>query len=97
MDVTGSASNQISDIVQNSGYDVVAPTTMVAAWTGIMFVIAATPDNLWLRQILRFGNTFRGIRQIFPRTRHDKALLGQLFLAWNLQPLPDVRTHFVND
>src|SRR5437667_4831855 len=88
MDITGSASNQISNVVQDPGDDLVPPTTMLAAWTGVMFVIAATFNNLGLRQILWTGNTFRGIRQIFSGARHGKVLLDLLFLAWNLMLLP---------
>src|SRR5947209_6434163 len=88
MDIMGSARNQISDVVQDPGDDLVAPTTTLTTWTGVMFVVPATQNNLGLRQILRFGNTFRGIRQIFPGTRHGKVLLDRLFLAWNLRHLP---------
>jgi pyruvate/2-oxoglutarate/acetoin dehydrogenase E1 component len=35
MDVTGPASNQISNVVQNPGDDIVPPTTMVTTWTGV--------------------------------------------------------------
>lgn len=62
MDVTGPASNQISNVVQNPGDGIVPPTTMVTTWTGVMLVVPATQNNLGLRQILRFGNAFRGIR-----------------------------------
>jgi hypothetical protein len=88
MDVTGPASNQISDVVQNPGEDAVAPTTTLTTWAGVMFVIAATPNNLGLRQILRTGNALRWIRQIFSGARHGNVLLDWLFLAWNLQLLP---------
>ena len=62
MDVTGPASNQISNVVQNPGDGIVPPTTMVTTWTGVMLVVPATQNNLGLRQTLRFGNAFRGIR-----------------------------------
>jgi len=88
MDVTRTATNQISDVVQNPGEDTVAPTTAVTTWAGVMFVIAATPNKLGLRQILRTGNAFRGLRQIFSGARHGKFLLDRLFLTWNLQLLP---------
>jgi len=97
MDVTGPARNQISNVVQYPGEDAVAPTTMLTMWTGIMFVIAATFNNLGLRQILWTGNAFRGIRQIFSGARHGKVLLDWLFLAWNLQLLPSFVMIFSNE
>jgi hypothetical protein len=57
--------------------------TINANW----LVDAATQNNLGLRQILRTGNTFRRIRQIFPGAGHSKGLLDRLFLAWNLRHL----------
>src|SRR5438876_2443237 len=88
MDITGAARNQISHVVQNPGDDVVAPTTTITMWAGVMLVVAATQNNLGLWQIFRTGNAFRGIRQIFSGARHGKVLLDCLFLAWILLLLP---------
>jgi hypothetical protein len=88
MNVTGPARNQIANVVQYPGNDVVASTAMVTTGTGVMFVVSAAQNNFGLRQILWTGNTFRGVRQIFSGARHGKVLLDLLFLAWNLQLLP---------
>src|SRR5437667_2451202 len=42
VDVTRSVRNQISDVMQNSGDDVVSSTTTVTIWTWVMLVVAAT-------------------------------------------------------
>src|SRR5215467_15821095 len=63
MDVAGPTRNQIANVVQNSGDDVIAPTTLVTTRAWVMLVVSATQDNLELRQILRTGNALRRIWQ----------------------------------
>jgi hypothetical protein len=88
MDVTRPTTDQIADVVQDSGMHAIAPTAVLAARTPTVLEVATALNDLGLRQIFRFGDAFRDIRQIRTRTSHGPALLGQVYPARNLRDLP---------
>jgi hypothetical protein len=87
MDVTRSGGDQVSHVMQDTGENTVAWASFPAAGTGLVFEVAAAPNDLGFRQIFWTGDPLTGVGQVGTGTRHGKALLGQAFPARNLRHL----------
>src|SRR5262245_25241432 len=87
VDVAGPPGDQITDVMQHAGKLCVSITAFATARTGALLEVAGAPHDLGGGQRFRARDALRGVRQVFPGTRHGDALLGQGFMAWNLRHL----------
>jgi hypothetical protein len=85
--VAGPTSNEVSHVMQQAGAGPIAKARLAAPRAGEMWIVATTPDDLRLWQILRARNPLSWVWQILAATRHGNALLGQLSSARNLRHL----------
>jgi hypothetical protein len=89
MEVTRSGGDQVPHVVKDAREDTVARAPFPTSRAVLVLEVAAAPNDLGFRQILRAGDTRGGVGQVCAGTRHGKALLGQAFPARNLRHLLD--------
>jgi hypothetical protein len=78
VNITWPPGNPIADVMENASGCSAAKTGFTTMRTRAMGEVAAAMNDLGFGQIFGSCDAFGGIRQILSRTRHDKALLGQL-------------------
>lgn len=84
MDFARPTVDQVAEIMQISGENLVSPATFPAAGARPRGKVSAAFNDFGFGQILRISDSFRGIRQIFAGAEHDKVLHDQEFLAQRL-------------
>ena len=84
MDFPRSAADQVAEVVQFSREKFLAAAGLAAARARPRGEISTVFNDFGFGQILRIGDAFRGIWQIFARTEHDKVLHDQELLAQRL-------------
>ena len=83
--ITWSASQRVSQIVQSAGNRSKPVGTVLAQRTGPPFIVAAASDKLWLRQILNTCDSLCFICYIFAWSKHLDNLQHRFkFLCWNI-------------
>jgi hypothetical protein len=80
-DIARPTVGEIAEIMQGSRENLVSATTFVATGATPMQEVSTAFNDFRFGQILRVGDAFRRIRQVFAGAEHDKVLLDQKFLA----------------
>jgi len=92
VDVVGTTRDQITQIMQHAFHATIAVSAFAAVRTGMLTIVAASLNDLRLRQVLHSRDAFRGIRQVFSGSWHGDALLGKYIGAESLRHMPDFVT-----
>jgi hypothetical protein len=88
MDVVRAARHQVPHVMQHTLHAAMPIGAVFASRTWLPSEIPTTVDDLRLGQVLSACDAFGGIGQVFSRSWHGKALLGN---PWQARKLPKMR------
>src|SRR5262249_26686020 len=81
IDVAGSTSDEVAQVVQHPGARPIAKARFPASRARETWIVATASDDLCFGKIFRARDALGGIWQILTGTRHSNALRGQLSSA----------------